>query len=163
MERKELYQIEETEQLFEKRRKAILAMCIVGGTGLAVCSVLSAFVTMKNYHTLQWIIVGAAVAFGWAVIFLHHAVYGEAARLLKHATRMREGERTAYTGRFEQTDTVLRVRNGVTLRRVRAFCGEHEYTLNLCEAKANLLPAAFTGTVETSDFFIVAAEVSGDV
>ena len=162
MKRMELYQIEETEQLAAKRRSAILAMCIVGGIGLAVCSTVCAFVTMKNYHTLQWVAVGASVAFGWAVIFLHHAVYGEAATLLKHAKRMQEAERTVYNGTFEQTDTVLRVRKGVTLRRVRAVCGERETVLSLCETKAKLLPKTFSGTVETADFFIVAAEVNGD-
>ncbi|MBR0436824.1 MAG: hypothetical protein IJK12_06250 [Clostridia bacterium] len=162
MERMELYRIEETEQLEARRKSALRAMCIVGAVGLAVCGTLCAFITMKNHRVLQWTAVGASVVFGWAVIFLHHAVYNEAATLCRHAERMCEAERETYTGTFEQTDTVLRVRKGVTLRRVRAVCGGREHMLNLCEAKAKLLPASFSGTVETADFFIVAAEVNGN-
>ncbi len=150
-------------QLAARRRSAIRSMCIVGAIGLAVCSTICACVTVKNYHVLQWAAVGASIAFGWAVIFLHHAVYNEAAVLYKHAERMREAERERVFGTFEQTNEVLRVRKGVTLRRVRAVCGDgREHMLNLCEAKAKLLPKRFSGMAETADFFIVAAEVNGD-
>lgn len=163
MEHTELYSIEENERLTAKRRTAIRSMCIVGAIGLAVCIGICACVTMRNHHVLLWTTVGASIAFGWAVIFLHHAVYGEATVLYKHAERMREAEREAYTGTFEQTDEVLRVRKGVRLRRVRAVCDDgREHMLNLCEAKAKLLPKRFSGKVETADFFIVAAEVNGN-
>ena len=162
MEHIELYQTAELNNARTRRKRAQTAMCIIGAIGLAICIALCACVNMRNYHVLQWAAVGASIAFGWTVIFLHHAVYNEATVQYKHAARMREGERETCTGTFEQTDEVLRVRKGVRLRRVRAVCDGRERMLNLCEAKAKRLPRTFAGTVETVDFFIVSAEVNGN-
>ena len=162
MEHIDLYPIEEAQQLTDRRRKAVRLMLVIGAIGLAICIVLCACTTMKNHRVLQWTTVVASVLTGWILIFLHHAVFSEARALYQHAERVREAQRETYTGTFEQTDTVLRVRKGITLRRVNAHCGGRDTVLNVSEVKAKRLPKRFCGTVEAADFFIVTAEVNGD-
>ena len=70
--------------------------------------------------------------------------------------------RETFTGRFEKTDDVRRVKNGLSVRRVRCFEDEHETALSVNESKAALLPDAFSGTVQTVYDFIVAFEVRED-
>ena len=137
-------------------------LLVIGAIGLAICIALCACTTMKNHRVLQWTTVAASVLTGWILIFLHHAVFSEARALYQHAERVREAQRETYTGTFEQTDTVLRVRKGITLRRVNAHCGGRDTVLNVSEVKAKRLPKRFSGTVEAADFFIVTAEVNGD-
>ena len=59
-------------------------------------------------------------------------------------------------------DLMRRVRNGVTVRKVRLRAVPRDVLLNLNEEKATLLPDAFSGTVETVYDFIAAYEADGD-
>ena len=55
-----------------------------------------------------------------------------------------------------------RVKNGLSVRRVRCIDGERETALTVNESKTALLPDVFVGTVQTVYDFIVAFEVKED-
>lgn len=162
MKRTEFYEQSEADREHARQKRALIAMIAVGAAGLIACAVLCLFVTRKNHGTLLLPVICVSVVAGWIVIFLSHAVYGEAKALFRHAELMLTGERETYAGRFEKTADVRRVKNGVTVRKVRLFAGERETLLNINEEKAAALPDAFTGTVETVYDFIAAYEVSDD-
>ena len=162
MKRTELYN--QDAQLPERARKkrALIAMLIIGAIGLAACIVLCALVTRRNIQKIMPLTIGISIVTGWIVITILHGSYGSASAMLKHSDLMLREPRKTLKGRFEKTETVRRIRNGMSVRMVRCFEGEHETILSVNGRKADLLPDAFTGTVQTVYDYIVAYEVEED-
>ena len=162
MKRIELYQNEELGRENARKKRAGIAMIAVGAAGLAACVTLCALSSRENVSVMRPIVIGASILAGWIVIFLSHAVYGEARAASHHDETMLSEPRTRVCGQFEKTGDVRRVKNGVTVRKVRMRSEPRDVMLNVNEQKAPLLPDAFTGTVETVCDFIVSVEVDGD-
>ncbi len=162
MKRVELYRTEERDRAALRKKRAKTAMLAVGAAGLVACAVLCCFATRKTVAVLRPVVIGVSILSGWVVIFLSHAVYGEAKAAQTHDELMLSGERITVAGSFEKTDDVRRVKNGVTVRKVRLRSEPRDMLLNLNEEKAALLPDAFSGTVETVYDFIAAYEADGD-
>lgn len=162
MKRIELYHSEELGTARTRQKRAKYAMIGVGAAGLLACALLCVFATRENVAVMRPIVIGTSILAGWIVIFLSHAVYGEARASAHHDERMLNEPPARVSGRFEKTDDVRRIRNGVTVRRIRMRSEPRDVILNVNEQKAALLPDAFTGTVETVYDFITAFEVDGD-
>ncbi len=164
MEHIELYRKEVQERARERKSRAAKAMLAVAGAGLLICILLCVFTTRKNEGVMLPLTIGTSVLAGWIVIFLSHAVYGEANATVRHMEAMYEGERETVCGRFTKTGDVYRIRHGVTMRRVR-FVSEdgHDSVLNICESLQKDLPDTFCGRADTVYGFIVAYEVTADV
>lgn len=159
---KELYHAEA--QLPERahRKRALIAMAIIGAIGLAACIVLCTFATRRNLRLIMPLTIGVSVLSGWAVITILHGSFYRAGVRFKHSDLMLNGTREVFSGRFEKTDDVRRVGNGISVRRVYCEMDGHETALSVNEEKAALLPDAFDGTVQTVYDFIVAFEVKKD-
>ena len=162
MNKTELYHVTESDVAKSRQRRSLIAMLAVGGAGLLACVLLCVFTTRRNQGIMLPLIIGTSILMGWIVIFLSHAFYGEARAIVRHDELMLTGERETFTGSFEKTDEVRRVRNGVAVRKVLARVEEHERVLTVSESKAALLPDRFSGSVETVYDFIAAFEVNGD-
>ena len=162
MEHLELYQMQEADAANTRRRKALTAMITAGAIGLLTCVLLCLFVTRKNSMKILPFVIGASILSGWTVIFLSHTFYGEARAAVRHDEMMLTGERETFVGRFQKTDEVHRVKNGVTVRKIIALCDERERVLSVSEQKAALLPDTFDGKVEAVYDFIAAIEVQND-
>lgn len=158
----ELYKAEERDKEKARKQRAKIGMIVVGAAGLLGCVILCLCATRRNVAVLRPIVIGLSVLSGWVVIFLSHAVYGEAKATEAHDALMLSEPRVRVSGRFEKTDDVRRVKNGVTVRKVRMLSVPRDVLLNVNEEKAALLPDAFSGTVETVYDFIAAFEVDGD-
>lgn len=162
MKRVELYRTEERDREALREKRAKTAMLAVGAAGLLICAALCCFASRKTVAVLRPVVVGVSILSGWVVIFLSHAVYGEAKAAHKHDALMLSEPRKTVSGSFEKTGDVRRVRNGVTVRKVRLRAVPRDVLLNLNEEKAAQLPDAFSGTVETVYDFIAAYEADGD-
>lgn len=162
MEHIELYQTAELNNARTRRKRAQTAMCIIGAIGLAACVALCIFVTRRNRTVLLPFIVGISILSGWAVIFLSHTFFSESRAAERHTELMLTGERETFSGSFQKTGEVKRVRNGVAVRKVLAFVDGRERVLTVGESKAALLPDRFTGKAETVYDFIAAYEADGD-
>jgi len=162
MKRVELYRTEERDREALRAKRAKTAMLAVGAAGLVICTALCCFASRKTVAVLRPVVIGVSILSGWIVIFLSHTVYAEAKAAHKHDALMLSEPRTTVTGSFEKTDDVRRVKNGVTVRKVRLQNASRDVLLNISEEKAALLPDAFSGTAETVYDFIAAYEADGD-
>lgn len=143
-----------------RKKRALIAMLILGAIGLAACIVVSTFATRRNLRLILPLTIGISIATGWIVITILHGAFSEAGAQVRHNDLMLNEPRETVVGRFEKTDDVRRIKNGLSVRRVQWHGEENEGTLSVNEQKAALLPDTFTGTVETVYDFIVAFEVS---
>jgi hypothetical protein len=162
MKRIELYDPEALPKKRARRKTLLAVMLGIGGIGLFVCILLCVLTTRKNYMTMLPLTIAASVLAGWIVITLLHGSFGNANADVRHWETMLREPRETQRGRFEKTGDVQRVRNGMTVRRVRFFEEERERVLSVSEHLADRLPDAFSGTVETVYDFIVAYEENGD-
>jgi hypothetical protein len=106
--------------------------------------------------------VGTSVLSGWIVIFLSHSRLEDARAKARHAELMLTGPRETFSGRFEKLPGVYRVKKGVAIRKVRLQEELHETMLTVSAQKADRLPDAFTGRVETVYDCIVAFREEGE-
>ena len=162
MKRVELYDPGALPKKRVRRRKLFAAMLCIGGIGLFVCILFCVLTTRKNYMTMLPLTIAASVLTGWIIITFLHGSFSDANADVRHWETMLREPRETQRGRFEKTDDVRRVRNGMTVRKVRFFEDERERVLSVSEHLADRLPDTFSGTVETVYDFIVAYEVNGD-
>lgn len=162
MERIELYNQNMLPPARRKRTCVLAAILILGILALTACVLFCVFTTRKNLRiTLPLTIVTSVVA-GWIEITLIHGLFGRASAEYKHCGMMLKEPRETQSGRFEKTDDVRRIGNGISVRKVRVSREEHEQILSVAETLANKLPDRFSGTAQTVYDFIVAFEVDGD-
>ena len=145
-----------------RKKRALITMLIIGAAGLCACVVLCVLATRRNLRLVMPLTIGTSVLSGWAVITVLHESFLRAGAQVRHGDLMLNEPRETVTGRFEKTDDVRRMKNGLSVRKVRWSVEDHEAILSVNEAKAALLPDVFTGTVQTVYDFIVAYEVSED-
>ena len=160
--RVELYHANALPEKRAKKKKLMTVMLCVGGLGLLICILLCAFATRMNRHVLLPLTIGTSVLAGWIVITFLHGSFNSANADVRHCELMLSEPRTEQSGVFQKTGDVRRVRNGMHVRKVLMKEGDRERVLSVSEMKADRLPDAFSGTVETVYDYIVAYEVNGD-
>ncbi len=162
MKRMELYSKDALPPERARKKRAMIAMLIIAGIGLAACITLCALVTRRNIQLFLPLTIGISTVMGWIAITILHGSFGNAAAQVKHIDLMLNEQRKTVTGSFEKTGVVRRVKNGMNVRKVRCVENGFERVLSLNEQKASMLPDAFTGTVQTVYDYIVAYEVEED-
>lgn len=145
-----------------RKKRALIAMLIVGAAGLCACIVLTALATRRNIRLILPLTIGVSVAAGWILITILHGSFTLSGAQVRHLDVMLNEPRESFSGRFEKTDSVRRMKNGLSVRKVLLTKDGHETVLSVNEQKAALLPDAFTGTAQTVYDFIVAYEVDED-
>ena len=161
----ELHALYESDELTRARaaegrtRRIMLAAAIVG---LVLCVLFCCFTTRQNQGVTLPLTVGTSILAGWIVIFLSHSRLDDARAQARHAELMLTGPRETYEGRFEKLPGVYRVKKGVAIRKVRLQEEFHETMLTVSAQKADRLPDAFTGRVETVYDCIVAFREEGE-
>ncbi len=155
-----LYRSEELTEARTARKRAGRAMLAVAGIGLAACVALCCLTTRQNQGLTFPLTVGASVLSGWVVIFLSHSRRQPAKARVRHIELMLTGPRERFEGRFEKQEGTWLVKKGVPIRKVMQREEFHEALLSVCAEKADRLPDAFTGAVETVYDCIVAFEAA---
>ena len=162
MELHALYGQEELTKARIARQRTGRAMIAVAAVGLAACVAVCCFATRQNQGVTLPLAVGISTLAGWIVIFLSHSRLDRARAQARHAELMLTGPRETYEGRFEKLPGVYRVKKGVAIRKVRLQEELHETMLTVSDEKADRLPDAFTGRVETVYDCIVAFREEGE-
>ena len=160
MKRTDLYRSEELTEVMLAWKKARRAMLAVALVGLAACVVLCCCTTRQNRDLTFPLIAGTSILAGWVVIFLSHSRYDAAKAAARHVELMLTGPRERFEGRFEKQEGTWLVKKGVAIRKVRQREEFHETLLSVYAKKADRLPDAFDGAVETVYDFIVAVEAA---
>lgn len=86
---------------------------------LAVCIILTALVNTHNIYRMYLACVCVSVGAAWIIIYFGIYVVRDGGRELEHAKHLAEGPREAVTGRVSLQKLKVRIRNSVTLRKVR--------------------------------------------
>ena len=161
--RVELYEKSAFVQERARKRRTLLLMLLIGAAGLAACIVLCTFGTRRNQKVLLPVTIGISIVTGWTVITILHGAFAASDARCKHSALMLNEPRETVHGRFEKTDSISRMKNGVAVRKVLCTEGDRETVLSVNASLAKDLPDAFIGTAETVYSFIVAYEVDEDV
>ena len=127
----ELYSPQRLEQLKKRRKTVKRLLWVLGLSALAVCVVLTALANSHNLYRMLLACICVSVGAAWVIIYF--AVYGvrDVGRELEHAAHLAEGEREIVEGRVTVLKLKVRIRNSVTLRKVRVETAEGPVTLNL--------------------------------
>ncbi len=162
MKRVELYRSDAIPEMAARKKRLLTVMLCIGAAGLIACIMLCVFATRRNQHILLPLTIGSSILSGWIVITILHGSFASANAELRHCDLMLSESRETQVGRFEKTDEVRRVKNGMHVRKVLLYEGDRERVLSVSEKRAAKLPDVFSGTAETVYDFIVAYEVNGD-
>lgn len=115
----ELYEPERLARL-EKRRaltkKLLLGLALAA---LTVCIVLTAQVNTRNIYKMLLACICVSVGAAWIIIYFGIYTVRDGGRELEHAKHLAEGPREAVTGRVSLQKLKVRIRNSITLRKVR--------------------------------------------
>ena len=157
----ELYPPDRLEKLDRRRRtvKGILWGLIAAA--LAVCVFLTTRVNTHNVYKMLLSCICVSVGTAWIVIYFGIYMVRDARREIEHAKFLTEGEREIVEGRVILIRLKVRLRNSVTLRKVRVETAEGDRNLNVDIDKApQLKKAGEFLRLYVSHGYIVAYEVS---
>ena len=160
MERKtiELYQKNDLRKLRRMLVIQIAALAAVAMVTLAACILICTKVNVYNAKELLYWCVGISVLGSWIALSIRIFGLDGIRCAIKHTDAMLEGEREIITGTFTLTDERVRVRNGVSMIRVRCDSPERVGALQLYEKKKEQFIAHMAKTVYAVYGFVVAYE-----
>lgn len=129
--------------MLEKRRKRVLAVILVLAlAAAAVCALLTSRVNTQNIYRMMTACICISVGTAWVIIYLAVFLVRDAGREIRHARHLEEGERQTVEGRVSVLKLKVRVRNSVTLRKVRVETAEGPEILSVHIDKADQLRRA---------------------
>ena len=120
----ELYPPERLERLARRRRHVKLCLYLLALTALTVCVILTCRVDTRNIYDMLLACIGISVGAAWIIIYLGIYWVREPGRELDHARHLAEGPREAVTGKVTVLPLRVRIRNSVTLRKLRVETAE---------------------------------------
>ena len=138
----ELYEPERLARL-EKRRaltkKLLLGLALAA---LVVCIVLTAQVNTRNIYKMLLACICVSVGAAWIIIYFGIYTVRDGGRELAHAKHLAEGPREAVTGKVSLQKLKVRIRNSITLRKVRVETENGPVNLSVHIDKAEQLRRA---------------------
>ena len=138
----ELYSPERLEKLARRRRAVKILNWVLALVALAVCVFFTARANTRNLYQMLLICVCVSVGTAWVIIYLGIYVVRDGRRELEHAAHLAEGEREAVTGKVTLQKLKVRIRNSVTLRKLRVDTAKGPVSLSVHIDKADQLKRA---------------------
>ena len=138
----ELYPPERLERLKRRRKWVRLLLILLAAAALAVCVVLTCRVNTRNIYDMLLACICVSVGTAWIIIYFGIYTVRDAGRELEHAKHLAEGPREAVTGRVTLLNQKVRVRNSITLRKLRVETKKGPVLLNVHADKAEALRRA---------------------
>ena len=138
----ELYPPERLEKLARRRKAVKILNWVLALAALAVCVFFTARANTRNLYQMLLICVCVSVGTAWVIIYLGIYVVRDGGRELEHAAHLKEGEREAVTGKVTLQKLKVRIRNSVTLRKLRVDTAEGPVSLSVHIDKADELKRA---------------------
>lgn len=154
----ELYQKSEFAGLRRKLAIQIAAAALVVAATLCACVLICIRVNASNAAQLLWPCVGVSILGSWIALTIRIFGIDTTRCALKHTEAMLEGERETITGRFFLTDERVRIKNGVSMFRVRHEGPEQTGILQLYDRKRERFNAKAAVSVTAVYGFVVAYE-----
>ena len=156
----ELFPPERLETLEKRRKLAKRLLWALALAALAVCIFLTAHVNTRNVYRMLLACICISVGAAWIIIYVGIYVVRDGKHELEHAKYLADGQRASVSGRVTIQKLKVRIRNSVTLRKVRVETENGPVNLNLHIDKTEQLRRAGEWlTLYTSHGYIVAYEV----
>ena len=115
----ELYHPERLAKLEKRRRQVKRLLQALALAALAVCIFLTSRVNTHNIYRMLLACICVSVGAAWIIIYFGIYAVRDPGRELAHARHLEEGPRESVTGRVTLEKLKVRVRNSITLRKVR--------------------------------------------
>ena len=138
----ELYPPERLQALARRRRLVKPLLWVLALAALGVCVWLTAQANTRSLYQMLLRCICISVGAAWLIIYFGIYTVRDAGRELAHAQRLAEGERETVTGKVTLLKLKGRIRNSITLRKVRVETAEGPVSLNVHIDKAEALRRA---------------------
>ena len=158
----ELYPPERLERLARNRILVKRLLWALALAALAVCVILTARVNTRNIYRMLVACICVSVAAAWIIIYFGIYVVRDGGRELAHAANLQDGPRETVDGRVTVLKGRVRIRNSITLRKVRVETDRGSTLLSVHADKAEqLIRAGERLKLYTVHGYVVAYEVTG--
>ena len=127
----ELYPPERLARLERRRRLVKRLLYLLALAALAVCVVLTGRANTRNIYDMLLACICVSVGAAWIIIYFGVYAVRDPGRELEHARHLADGPREAVTGKVTVSDRIVRVRNSVTLRKLRVETARGPVELNV--------------------------------
>lgn len=120
----ELYPPERLARLARRRRLVKGLLYLLAAAALAVCVVLTCRVNTHNIYDMLLACICISVGAAWIIIYFGIYVVRDGGRELAHARHLADGPRESLSGQVAILPLKVRIRNSVTLRKLRVETAE---------------------------------------
>ena len=127
----ELYPPQRLEKLAKRRVLVKRLLFVLALAALALCVILTSGVNTRNLYQRCLTCIGVSVGTAWIIIYFGIYHVRDVGRELEHARHLTEGPRETLTGRVTLLKLKVRVRNSITLRKVRVETEEGPVTVSV--------------------------------
>ena len=157
----ELYSPQRLGRLDRRRRVVKRLLWALALAALAVCVFLTSRVNTHNIYKMLLSCICVSVGTAWIIIYFGIYMVRDAGRELEHAAFLAEGERELVEGRVVPLKLKVRIRNSVTLRKIRVetATGNRDLSIDIDKAP-QLRRAGEYLRLYVSHGYIVAYEVT---
>ena len=141
----EIVELYEPGRLARLEKRLALTKKLLLGLALAalvVCVVLTTQVNTRNIYQMLLTCICISVGAAWIIIYFGIYVVRDGGRELEHAKHLAEGPRECVTGRVTLLKLKVRIRNSITLRKLRVETEDGPVSLNIHIDKADQLRKA---------------------
>lgn len=115
----ELYDPKRLEGLARRRRLVRGLLYLLAIAALTVCVVLTCRVNTRNIYDMLLACICVSVGAAWIIIYFGVYAVRDPGRELAHARHLADGPRESVSGRVAILPLKVRIRNSVTLRKLR--------------------------------------------
>lgn len=157
----ELYSPQRLARLDRRRRVVKRLLWALALAALAVCVFLTSRVNTHNIYKMLLSCICVSVGTAWIIIYFGTYMVRDAGRELEHAAFLADGERELVEGRVVPLKLKVRIRNSVTLRKIRVETetGNRDLSIDI-EKAPQLRRAGEYLRLYVSHGYIVAYEVT---
>lgn len=138
----ELYEPERLARMERRCRLVKRLLYLLALAALAVCVVLTCRVNTHNIYDMLLSCICISVGAAWIIIYFGIYVVRDGGRELAHAKHLADGPREALTGRVTILPLKVRIRNSVTLRKLRVETAKDTVECSVHADKAEALRRA---------------------
>ena len=159
----ELYDPRQMARMGKRRRTAKILLWLLALLALGVCVVITAGVNSHNIYRRLLACICVSVGAAWIIIYFGIYTVRDRGRELAHALRLQGEPRGVVEGKVSVLKLKVRIRNSVTLRKLRVETAEGPVSLDVLIDKADQLKKAGPKLrLYTVHNYVVAYEVMED-